>query len=151
GYARTQTQVEQTIARVEAMLQRQAQPIVRSEAAETLLALPDAELAVMERRIRLLRALIAARGSLTRGDAEGMRLLAQETQELAEPEELNWKLITLSITFWLTTALQREGALLIGRLLHAKQQVIEAGDHLITVRIMRWLAIAYWQAGRLRL
>src|SRR5262249_62214650 len=59
SYARTQTQVEQTIARVEAMLQRQAQPIVRSEAAETLLALPDAELAVMERRIRLLRALIA--------------------------------------------------------------------------------------------
>ncbi len=151
SFARTQAQVEQTIARVEAMLQRQAQPTVRSEAAETLPALPEAEVALLRRRIRLLRALIAARASLTRGDTEHMRLLAQETTELAEPEELSWKLIALSITFWLTTALQREGVLLIPRLLEAKQQVIEAGDHLITVRMMRWLAIAYWQAGRLRL
>jgi LuxR family maltose regulon positive regulatory protein len=151
AYARTQTQVEQTIARVEAMLQRQAQPAVRSEAEETLSALPEAEVALIERRIRLLRALIASRVILARGDAEQMRLLAQETEKLADAEELSWKLIALWITFWLTEALLRESALLIGRLLEAKQQVIEAGDHLATVRLMRWLAIAYWRAGRLRL
>jgi LuxR family maltose regulon positive regulatory protein len=64
---------------------------------------------------------------------------------------VRWKQIALAITFWLTEALQREGALLIGRLLHAKQQVIEAGDRLITVGVMEWLAITYWRAGRLRL
>ncbi len=151
AYARTQAQVEQTIARVEAMLQRQQEPTVRSEAEETLSALPESEVALLQRRIRLLRALIASRAILARGDAARMRLLAQETAELAEPEELSWKLIALWITFWLTEALQREGALLIPRLLEAKQQVIEAGDHLATVRVMRWLAIAYWRAGRLRL
>jgi LuxR family maltose regulon positive regulatory protein len=151
SFARTQTQGEQTIARVEALLHRQAEASARSEAAETLVALPEAEVVVLQRRIRLLRALIAARASLTRGDAEQMRLLAQETAELAKQEELSWKLIALSITFWLTEALQREGALLIGRLLEAKQQVIEAGDRLMTVRVRRWLAIAYWRAGRLRL
>jgi hypothetical protein len=123
SFARTQTQVEQTIARVETMLHRQAEPTVGSEAAETLPALPEAEVVLLQRRIHLLRALIAARASLARGDAEQMRLLAQETAELAEPEELSWKLIALSITFWLTVALQRQGALLIGRLLEAKQQV----------------------------
>jgi ATP/maltotriose-dependent transcriptional regulator MalT len=151
SFARTQTQVEQTIARAEAMLQQQAEPTVRSEPEETLSALPEAEVALLQRRIRLLQALIASRAMLTRGDAEQMRLLAEETAELSEQEELSWKLITLWISFGLTEALQCEGALLIPRLLEAKQQVIEAGDHMITVRVMRWLAMAYWRAGRLRL
>src|SRR5262249_44129654 len=125
SFARMQTQGEQTIARVETMLQGQPDPTVRSEAAETQSALPEAEVALLQRRIRLLWALIAARASLARGDAEQMRLLAQETEELAEQEELNWKLIALSISFWLTEGLQREGALLISRLLETKQQVVE--------------------------
>jgi len=82
AYARAQAQVEQTIARLEIVLQRQQESTASPDVDETLLALPDAEVAVMERRIRLLRALIAARASLIRGDATRMRLLAQETEAL---------------------------------------------------------------------
>jgi hypothetical protein len=107
--------------------------------------------ALLQRRIHLLRALIVARASLIRGDATRMRLLAEETEALAVQEEVRWKLIALWITFWYIEVIQREGALLIGRLLEAKQQVIAAGDHVATRRVMRWLAFAYWRAGRLRL
>jgi LuxR family maltose regulon positive regulatory protein len=151
AYARAQAQVEQTIARLEIVLHSQQESTASPDLDETLSALPDAEVAVIQRRIGLLRAFIAAWASLTGGDAERMRLLAQETEALAAQEELSWKLIALWITFWLTEALQREGALLIGRLLHAKQQVIAAGDQVATLRVMRWLAFAYWRAGRLRL
>jgi LuxR family transcriptional regulator, maltose regulon positive regulatory protein len=151
SYARAQAQVEQTIARVEAVLQRQQGSTAQPEAEATLSALTEAEVALMEQRIRLLRALIAARESLTRGDAARMRLLAQETEMLSEQEELSWRLVALWISFWLIDTLQGEGALLIGRLLEAKQQAIEAGDQLATVRVMRWLASAYLRAGRLRL
>src|SRR5215468_5483957 len=128
SYARGQAQVEQTIARLEAVLQREQESTAASEGEELLLALPDAELAVIQRRIRLLRALIASRAILNRGDAEHMRLLAQETQELSEQEEVRWKMVAISITCWLIESLQREGALLIGRLLAAKQQAMQAGD-----------------------
>jgi LuxR family maltose regulon positive regulatory protein len=136
---------------VEVVLQRQQESTAGPEAEETLSALPEAEVALMERRIRLLRALIAARASLTRGDAARMRLLAQETEALSEQEELSWKLIALWITVWLIDMLQCEGALLIGRLLEAKQQATEAGDQRATIRVMRWLASAYLRAGRLHL
>lgn len=159
-YARARAQVEETIGRVEARLRRQQEPIERSAveasgasgANETLLALPDVERALIGRRIRLLRALIASRANLTRGDVEGMRHLAQEVEELSEQEEdVRWKMIALSITFWLIESLRREGGLLIPRLLDAKQQVMEAGDHLAAVRVMQWLALAYLRAGRLHL
>jgi len=151
AYARAQAQVEQTIARLEVVLQRQQEATASPDIDETLLALPDAEVALLQRRIHLLRALIVARASLIRGDATRMRLLAEETEALAVQEEVRWKLIALWITFWYIEVIQREGALLIGRLLEAKQQVIAAGDQVATRRVMRWLAFAYWRAGRLRL
>jgi LuxR family maltose regulon positive regulatory protein len=148
SYARVQAQVEQTIARVEALLSPVEQT-TQPEANETLLALPAAEAAVLQRRIRLLQVLIATRAILTRGEHERMRLLAQEIAGLTD-EEVNWKMIPLSINFWLTESIQREGALLIPQLLEAKQQMVQAGDHLATVRVMRWLSFAYRRAGQLR-
>jgi LuxR family maltose regulon positive regulatory protein len=139
SYARTQAQVEQTIARVEASLRDLTELSTQSE-----------EVALIRRRIRLLRALIATRAILARGDVEGMRQLAQEVAGLAD-EEVNWRMIPLSINYWLTETLQREGAQLIPQLLEAKQQIMRAGDHLATARVMRWLAFAYKRAGRLRL
>jgi len=133
-------QVQRTIARIEAILRSQQS-----------LLLSEAEVALIGRRLRLLRALIASRALLTRGDADRLRLLAHEVEGLSEDEQVSWKMISLSLTFWLIESLQREGALLITRLLEAKQQVIEAGDLLETIRVMRWLAFAYWRAGRLRL
>ena len=133
--------VEQTIARVEAVVRCQEEPTARL----------DAEVAVLQRRLRLLRALIASRALLLRGDAEGLRRLAQQIEGLSEDEQVSWKMISLSLTFWLTEPLQREGALLINRLLEAKREALEAGDHRASVRVMEWLAFAYLKAGRLHL
>src|SRR6266567_6776347 len=102
--------VEQIMARVEAVLRRQEEPTARLDADEALPALPEAEVAVLQRRLRLLRALITARGLIVRGDAEGLRHLAQQVEGLDEREEVSWKMISLSLTFWLTEPLQREGA-----------------------------------------
>ncbi len=54
-YANMLAQLEQTIARVEALVQRQEEPTA---------TLADAEVALIRRRIRLLRALIAAQAAL---------------------------------------------------------------------------------------
>jgi LuxR family maltose regulon positive regulatory protein len=151
SYARAQVQVEQVLARVEGLLRSRASSIEGSEAGEMLPALPDAQVALIERRIGLLRALIASRAILTRGDAERMRLLAQQTAKLAEQEELSWKMIALWINFWLVESLQCEGVHLIPSLLEAKQQMIAAGDPLATVRVMRWIGRAYMRAGQLNL
>jgi LuxR family maltose regulon positive regulatory protein len=43
---------------------------------------------------------------------------------------------------------EREGALLIPRLLEAKQQAQQAGDLLASIRVMEWLAFAYLRAGQ---
>ncbi len=150
SFARTQAQVEQTIARLEAVLLIQPDLRAQPETDEALPVLSAAEVALIERRIRLLRALSATRAILARGDVEAMRQLAQEVANLSD-EEVNWKMIPLSINYWLTEKLQREGVVLIPQLLEAKQQIMRAGDHLATVRVMRWLAFAYKRAGRLRL
>jgi LuxR family maltose regulon positive regulatory protein len=151
SYVRPLAQVEQTVARMEAMLRRQEEPTVRLDADEALPALPEAEVVVLRRRLRLLRALVAARALIFRGDAEGLRHLAQEIEGLDEQEEVSWKMIWLSLTFWLTEALQREGAILIKRLLEARREALEARDHRAAVRVRLWLAFAYLRAGRLRL
>jgi LuxR family transcriptional regulator, maltose regulon positive regulatory protein len=151
SYNAMQTQVEQTMARVEAGLQRQGGVSARQEAEKTLPVLPEEEVEVLRRRLRLLRALIASRAVLMRGDADRLRLLVDEIEDLSEDEEVRWKMIWLSLTFWLIESLQREGALLIKRLLEAKQQISEAGDPLETIRVVHLLAFAYGRAGRLRL
>jgi LuxR family maltose regulon positive regulatory protein len=60
-------------------------------------------------------------------------------------------MIPLTFAFWLALALQQDSALLVGRLRSAKQWISEAGDHLVTFRVMTWLARAYIEAGQLHL
>ncbi|MBA3944864.1 MAG: LuxR family transcriptional regulator [Herpetosiphonaceae bacterium] len=134
-YRSTQIEVERTIARVESMLG----------------GLPHIEVAFLQHRIHLLHALIATRSLLVRCDREGMRLLVQETETLADADEIRWQLVPLAIAFWYTESLLREGALLIPRLLQTKRQVLAAGDQGAILRVQRWLAFAYLRAGRLRL
>jgi ATP/maltotriose-dependent transcriptional regulator MalT len=138
-YTSMQIQVERTIMRMEGLLRCRQEP-----------TLSGAEVALIERRLRLLRALIEARGLLKRGDQQRLRHLALEIEALPPDEEASWNMIPLSFSFWLTSLLQQKGALLVPRLLSAKQ-MMEAGDPLARVRVRTWLADAHIQAGQLHL
>ncbi len=137
-YASMAAQVEHTFTRLEAILRSKRE-----------LALSNAEVTLIERRLHLLHALIETRAIIQRGDTERLRQLAQETEALPQDEEVGWNIIPLFLTFRLIAVLQGEGASLISRLLAAKQQVAEAGDFLATIRVMSWLALGYTQAAQL--
>ena len=137
-HASMAAQVERTITRMQEILHRKPSFL-----------LSEAEVALIERRLRLLRALLEVRGLFKRGDYEGLRQLAQETEALPPDEEGSWNMIALSFTFSLTLTIGGEVAFLRERLLAMKQQAMQAGDHLATIRVMRWLARAYEQAGQL--
>jgi LuxR family maltose regulon positive regulatory protein len=137
-HASMAAQVERTITRLEALLHGQEAHL-----------LSEAEVALIERRLCLLRALIEVRAILGRGDTERLSRLASELEALPPDDEVSWKLIPLSFAFWLALSLQQSSALLVKRLSEALQWVSEAGDHLITFRVMTWLATAYLEAGEL--
>jgi LuxR family maltose regulon positive regulatory protein len=137
-YANMAERLEHTFPRLEELLQSKRE-----------LALSDAEVALIGRRLRLLRALIETRATIQHGDTERLLQLAQETEALPQDEEVGWNIIPLFLTFRLIAVLQGEGASLIPRLLAAKQQVAEAGDFLATIRVMSWLALCYTQSAQL--
>ncbi len=139
-YVNMAAQVQRTITRMEEILRSQQS-----------LLLSEAEVALIERRLRLLQALIEVRAFFRRGDKERLRLLTQGIEALPPDEEVSWKMIPLTFSFWLTLALQQASALLVERLCEARQWISEAGDPLATFRVMTWLARAYIEAGQLRL
>jgi len=112
------------------------------------LALSDAETALIEQRLLVLQALIEMRTILKRGDQERLRQLAETLEALPADEEMNWNMMRLFLTFWLTVRFQGEGAQLVGRLREAKLQVMEAGDPPVTIRTMAWLTLVYTRAGQ---
>lgn len=151
-YDPIQRQVEQTLVRVEALIEQPAQSGANDSPERAFQSLPDEERKVCRRRIGLVRALIAARTTLLRNDIEMMRQLAQNTGTLAVGEQdVRWKLVATLVDFWLTESMERQGALLVDRLIAAKQQARAARDHLVTLRLMRLLAFAYGAAARLNL
>ncbi|MFL5586766.1 MAG: LuxR C-terminal-related transcriptional regulator [Ktedonobacteraceae bacterium] len=137
-HASMAAQVERTITRMQEILRRKPS-----------LLLSEAEVALIERRLHLLRTLLEVRGLFKRGDYEGLRHLEEVSEALPPDEEVNWNMIALSFTFSLTLTIGGEVAFLRERLLAMKQQAMQAGDHLATIRGMRWLARAYEQAGQL--
>ncbi|HZR43868.1 MAG TPA: LuxR C-terminal-related transcriptional regulator [Ktedonobacteraceae bacterium] len=139
-HASLQAQVERTHIRMEELLRRKSKQ-----------ALSGAEEVLIGRRLRVLRALIEVTAAIKHGDQERLRLLSLEIEALPQDEETHWNLIPLYFTFWRVALLQGEGASLIIRMLSAKQEMLEAGDSLITIRVMTWLAFAYTQAAQLRL
>jgi LuxR family maltose regulon positive regulatory protein len=124
-HASMAAQVQRTIARMEEIL-RNLQALL----------LGEAEVTLIERRLRLLRALIEVRAYFRRGDKERLRRLTHEVEALPPVEEVSWRLIPLSFAFWLALALQQESALLVERLREARQWISEAGDPLVTFRVM---------------
>ncbi|QBD82888.1 LuxR family transcriptional regulator [Ktedonosporobacter rubrisoli] len=138
-YARTQAQVERTLTRMEAGLHRKPES-----------GITEAEAALIERRMRLLRALIELKVLVKHDDIEHQQLLAQETEKLPQDEEVIWNMISHSISFWVIISAEGDGASLLPRLREIKQQATQEGDFLATVRVMLWLAMASIQAGQLR-
>ena len=141
-YLGVQVQTEQTIVRMEALLRQPQAPTASME-----------EIALLKRRTRLLRLMMAHREIFTGGDSDHIKHIqrvADEATELGKNEDILWKQIGLGIRFGLIEAIQREGALLIPELLEAKQQAIAAGDRVATVGVMRLLAFAYVRAARPR-
>ncbi|MEO6892949.1 MAG: LuxR C-terminal-related transcriptional regulator [Ktedonobacteraceae bacterium] len=135
--ASRQAQVERTQTRLEEMLRR------RSE-----LLLSETEVTMLERRLHLLRASVEAIAILKRSDQDRLRLLSLEIEALPQDAEMRWNAIPLQLTFWLVVFFQNEGASLIPRLLTAKQQMLEAGDRLVTINVMTGLAFAYTRAAQ---
>jgi LuxR family maltose regulon positive regulatory protein len=99
----------------------------------------------------LLRALIETRTILRCRDKVRLAQLAGELAGLAQDEDMSWNMIAHTLSFWLTESFEREGALLIPRLLQFKQQAEHAGDRMVSIRVMEWLANAYLRAGQMRL
>jgi LuxR family maltose regulon positive regulatory protein len=137
-HASMAAQVQRTIARMEAIL-RGHEAYVPGEA----------EVALIERRLRLLRALIESRTILGRGDKERLRLLTHELEALPPDDEVSWQMIPLSFAFWQALSFQQSSSSLVEKLREAREWISEAGDHLITFRVMTWLATAYQEAGQL--
>lgn len=148
SYVVALTLMEHVVGRLELLVQRRVTSSARSEAEEAIPALSDAEMAAVQRRLRLLRALLASRTMLLRDDAEGMHQLVEEIAGLVSQEGMGWKIIGLLPTFWLTVKLQREGALLVEQLREVKREAHQAGDHRVMVHVVAWLADAYLVAGR---
>lgn len=145
SYGSMQARVEQTMARLEALLHWQEERAGMSEGEQ---ARPCSELAVISRRLRLLRSLIETRAILLSGDKERLGEMIQELEELGLDEEIRWNMIGYSLRFWLVEVVQREGALFIPWLLKIKQHVLKAGDWLASTRVREWLAFAYLRAGK---
>ncbi|HEY6541957.1 MAG TPA: LuxR C-terminal-related transcriptional regulator [Ktedonobacteraceae bacterium] len=139
-HATMRAQVQRTITRMEGILRCQQ-----------ALFLEEAEVALIKRRLRLLWALIEVRAYFRHGDKERLRLLTQELGALPPDDEVNWKLIPLTFSFWLALAEQQDSALLVERLRAARGWISEAGDPLATFRVMTWLARASIEAGQLHL
>src|SRR5260221_8316695 len=72
-------------------------------------------------------------------------------QDLDQDEEVIWKMLPFFCSFILHYTVRQEGAVLVPRLLEAKEQVNRSGSPFATTRVMQWLAMAEVEAGHLRL
>lgn len=132
AFRAAQALVEHVVARVEALAERQ----------------PEAPAPLVRRRARLLRILLATRPILVRGDSEALGRLDREAEQLAAGEELRWKLVALTLRYWIVEAIQRRGGLMIDALCEAKQQAMNAGDRTLQLRVARMLTWAYARDGQ---
>ena len=134
----TASLVEQLLARLQALVHNTPDP-----------TLFDTKGTLIERRLRLLYALIEARGIFKRGDRERLRQLTQEVKALPPDTEVTWDVLPLSFAFWLMYTYEGNGAFLVPALREARLRAIETGDHLAKLQVMCRLALAYESAGQL--
>jgi LuxR family maltose regulon positive regulatory protein len=114
------------------------------------LQLAEAEVALIQRRLRLLQAIIERR-EFRGGYTERLLLRAQEIEALPPDEDVNWSLIPLILISGLGDFFPEKRASMIPKMLVAKRQAIQAQSHLSAVRILTVLGQLYIQTGRLHL
>lgn len=136
-YTMAHNQLERAFTKIEGLLRKKAE-----------LSLSVAEVALIQRRLFLLRALVEMRGLLQCGDTERMHQLITASEALPADPEAHWSLIPLQLSFWLTVMLKREGTILIPALLAARKQLVESGNLQAAIRVKWWLAHTYTQAAQ---
>ncbi len=104
-------------------------------------ALSEAEVALIERRLDLLRAWIELREILKHGDSDRLRQVATSLETLPSDEEVGWDMIPLSFAFWLALPQPRASTTLIPRLREAAQRMMEARDYQMAIRVKTMLAV----------
>lgn len=151
-----QIQVEQMARRVEKALQQQEQTRLLAEAAQSdacsasLLRDPVTEQALLHRRLCLLRLQSRwAKEMIVSSDHELLESLHQQIQHLDEEGEVVWQMVPLTTTFIYHYTFRQEGAILLPRLLAAKQWANQSGDRFATLKVMQWLALVSVEAGQL--
>ncbi|WP_236038242.1 LuxR C-terminal-related transcriptional regulator [Ktedonobacter robiniae] len=138
GHAALRAQVESLQTRLEEILHQASR-----------FSLTDAEAGFIRLRLHVLRALIQTRVLVKQGDREQLQQLTQEIEALSPDEDISWNVIRLTLPFFLAVVLGGEGACLISRLQTAQQEMREAGDPLVAIRVSVWLAHSFVQAGKL--
>jgi len=159
--ARVHQQVRQLMARVQTALRTQADETghqISATCAGAGSAFPPealearaAEEALLQRRLRLLHMFMAVSEAIASGEFERLSGMQQEMQELDRDEEVIWQMIPLAYSFLLQCGPRQEGALLVPRLLEAKERVSRSRSHFASIRVRQWLAVAALKAGQLRL
>ncbi|GHO71725.1 hypothetical protein KSC_106170 [Ktedonobacter sp. SOSP1-52] len=132
-----QAQVEQTIAQIEEIIEQQ-----------DTTALPEDERRVLHNRIGLLRAWIETRGTLFQGNEKEQRRLAHIMQELAQDEEVIWKMLP-AFNFYDSGWAYGDFVSQLPTLWELKQQAEREQQPYEVIWIMVWLATIYLDTGQL--
>jgi LuxR family maltose regulon positive regulatory protein len=162
--ARVHNEVRRLMARVETALRPQADETghqisatrpgagTGSAFSPEALEADAAEEALLHRRLRLLHMFLVLSEAIATGEFEHLSSMQQELQEeLDRDEEAIWQMIPLAYSFILHYSIRQEGALLVPRLLNAKERLSRSGSHFASIKVRQWLAISVLEAGHLRL
>jgi LuxR family transcriptional regulator, maltose regulon positive regulatory protein len=139
---RARVQTKQMMARVEEALQSPGDE-------PGLPAKSRADEALLQQRLRVLRAWSAAEDAILRNDQAHLRLLYQQMQHLERDDEPVWQMIPLSVTFMARAILLHESTSLIPLFRDARERVSQTRDHFATIQVMHWLTHVYRHAGQL--
>lgn len=138
----TREQTEVLMARVEKVLQQ------RDNATRS-----SPNVALLHQRLHVLRSWIEAFETiLTTGDAAHLRLIVRTSIPSGEDEDdVLWQLIPLGSRFILHHTFGDEGKMLVERLQQMKQRVSQEKNRIALIKVMKWLALSYVDAGQLLL
>jgi ATP/maltotriose-dependent transcriptional regulator MalT len=133
-------QVEQLMARVEGVLRQQGNATLS----------PD-EVAVLQRRLRLLHAWMLLLEATTTGDVKFLHLSSQAMPHGEGEDEIIWQMIPYFNRFVRYYTFLREGGVVVPELQEMKLRVSQERNRYAILKVTQWLALASVRAGQLHL